>query len=83
MRDGDVPSGWMAILVQVMIIIGLLIFANQIPKLIEGITGIKASGNFSLNPLKTITQSPIAAGVPWRCRWWSCCRSWWYDSKCN
>lgn len=61
--NGDVPSGWMAILVQVMIIIGLLIFANQIPKLIEGITGIKASGNFSLNPLKTITQSPIAAGV--------------------
>lgn len=61
--NGDVPSGWMAILVQVMIIIGLLIFANQIPKLIEGITGIKASGNFSLNPLKTISQSPLAAGV--------------------
>ena len=61
--NGDVPSGWMARLVQVMIIIGLLIFANQIPKLIEGITGIKASGNFSLNPLKTISQSPLAAGV--------------------
>ena len=61
--NGDVPSGWMAILVQVMIIIGLLIFANQIPKLIEGITGIKASGNFSLNPLKAISQSPLAAGV--------------------
>lgn len=61
--NGDVPSGWMAILVQVMIIIGLLIFANQIPNLIEGITGIKASGNFSLNPLKTILQSPLAAGV--------------------
>lgn len=61
--NGDVPSGWMAILVQIMIIIGLLIFANQIPKLIEGITGIKASGNFSLNPLKAISQSPLAAGV--------------------
>ena len=61
--NGDTPSGWMAILVQVMVIIGLLIFAGQIPNLIESIIGIKMSGNFSLNPLKTITQSPIAAGV--------------------
>ena len=61
--NGDTPSGWMAILVQVMVIIGLLIFASQIPNLIESIIGIKMSGNFSLNPLKTITQSPIAAGV--------------------
>ena len=61
--NGDQPEGIMYMLVQVMIIIGLLIFANQIPKLIENITGLQMSGNFSLNPLKTITQSPIAAGV--------------------
>lgn len=61
--NGDTPTGWMSMLVQVMVIIGLLMFANQIPKLFENITGLKMSGNFSLNPLKTISQSPLAAGV--------------------
>ena len=45
-----------------LIIIGLLIFANQVPKLLGDLLGIKTEG-FSLNPMKKIGQSPLAAGV--------------------
>ena len=44
------------------IIIGLLIFANEVPKLIGDMFGVKSDG-FSLNPMKRINASPIAAGV--------------------
>ena len=45
-----------------LIIIGLLIFANQVPKLLGDLLGIKTEG-FSLNPMKKIGESPLAAGV--------------------
>ena len=48
---------------QALIIIGLLIFANEVPKLISDMLGIKSEG-FSLNPMKKIGASPIiGAGV--------------------
>ncbi len=47
---------------QALIIIGLLIFAGQAPKLIGDLFGVKL-GDFSLNPLKKINSSPFAAGV--------------------
>lgn len=50
-------------LAKVFIIIGILIFANQIPKLIGDLLGVKIDGNFSLNPMKKITSSPIANAV--------------------
>ncbi len=45
-----------------LIIIGLLIFAGQVPKLLEALLGIKM-GDFTLNPMKKITSSPLAGGV--------------------
>lgn len=46
--------------VTLFIIIGALMFASELPKLIEKITGIKMDGKFSLNPLK---NSPVASAV--------------------
>ena len=42
------------------IIIGALMFASQVPKLINEIFGTNMDGKFSLNPLKS---SPLAAGA--------------------
>lgn len=39
-------------LVRVLIILGALMFAKDLPKFIEEITGIKLDGGFSLNPFK-------------------------------
>lgn len=50
-------------LAKVFIILGILIFANQIPKLIGDLLGVKIDGNFSLNPMKKINSSPIANAV--------------------
>ena len=44
------------------IIIGLLIFANEVPKLIGDMFGVKSDG-FSLNPMKRIGTSPLAAAA--------------------
>ena len=46
----------------VLIIIGALMFANQVPNLIqELIPGAKLDGDFSLNPLRKIGASPLAS----------------------
>lgn len=45
------------------IYIGILMFANQLPKLISEILGIKFDGGFTLNPLKKLGASPLATGV--------------------
>lgn len=50
------PSG----LTAVFIILGALMFAKQLPKLIEDLTGIKLSGSFTLNPLKKLEEVPVA-----------------------
>lgn len=50
-------------IIHVFIIVGALMFAKQVPKLLEDITGIKLSGDFTLNPLKKIGQSPFAAAA--------------------
>lgn len=46
--------------VKVFIILGALMFAKQLPKLIEDITGLKMSGKFTLNPLKKLGEVPLA-----------------------
>lgn len=46
--------------VKVFIILGALLFAKQLPKLIEDLTGLKMSGKFTLNPLKKLGET----GVP-------------------
>lgn len=44
---------------QAMIIIGLLLFAKQVPKLIESIFGIKLDTKFTLNPMKRLGEVPM------------------------
>lgn len=44
------------------IVLGLLMFANQAPKLISDMFGIK-SGDFTMNPLKKIGQSSLATAA--------------------
>lgn len=50
-------------LVRVFVIMGVLMFAKQLPKLIEEISGIKLSGDFTLNPMKKLGASPFAAAA--------------------
>ena len=44
--------------VKVFIMLGALLFAKQLPKLIEDLTGLKMDGKFTLNPLKKIGEVP-------------------------
>jgi len=46
-------------LLDVFMIIGILIFAKQLPKIIEDMFGVKLDGKFSLNPLKRIEEEAI------------------------
>lgn len=48
---------------EILIILGALIFAQQLPKLISEITGINLEGSFSLNPMKKIGQSSLASAA--------------------
>lgn len=45
--------------VKVFIILGALLFAKQLPKLIEELTGFKMDGKFTLNPLKKLNETGI------------------------
>ena len=50
--------------VKVFIILGSLLFAKQLPKLIEELTGFKMDGKFTLNPMNKLRQTPlVGAGV--------------------
>lgn len=58
--------------IAIFIIIGALMFAKQLPKILEGL-GIKLDGGFQLNPLKKIEKDALggkaiskAAGVPFK-----------------
>lgn len=44
---------------QVFIILAALIFAKQLPKLLEEILGIKLDGNFQLNPFKKLEKEAL------------------------
>lgn len=45
--------------INLLIIIGILMFAKQLPKLLENIMGIKASGSFNLNPFKKLDEEAL------------------------
>ena len=53
--DGSYVSN---LLVKIFIIIGALMFAKQLPKILEGL-GIKLDGGFTLNPLKKIENEML------------------------
>lgn len=46
-------------LAKVFIIMGALLFAKQLPKLISDLTGAKLDGKFTLNPFKRAAEVPI------------------------
>ena len=48
-----------SIWVQIFVILGALIFAKQLPDLIQNITGIKMEGGFNLNPFKKIENEAL------------------------
>lgn len=47
----------------IFIILGALMFAKELPQLVQDLTGIKLDGSFTINPLKKIQQAPLAAGA--------------------
>ena len=51
------------VFVKVFIIIGALLFAKQLPQLIQDITGVKMDGKFTMNPLKKLGGVPLAGGA--------------------
>ena len=51
------------VFVKVFIILGALLFAKQLPKLLEDLTGMKLDGKFTLNPLKKLGEVPLAGGA--------------------
>lgn len=54
---GDYPGA--SIWVELFIVIGALMFAKQLPKLIQNITGINLDGGFNINPLKKISDQAL------------------------
>ena len=47
----------------IFILLGALMFAKEIPQLIQELTGIKLDSGFTINPLKKISEAPLAAGL--------------------
>lgn len=47
------------IFVRLFLILGTLMFAKELPKLVEEITGLKLGGKFEMNPLKKLSDVPI------------------------
>lgn len=51
-------------IVELFVIIGILMFAKKLPKLIEGvIPGLKLDGGFQLNPLKRISKDALGGNA--------------------
>lgn len=64
MKDITTGATQTSLLVKVLIILGALMFAKELPKFIEEITGIKLDGGFSLNPFKNnAVLGGIAGGL--------------------
>lgn len=55
----DVQLEGESLWINLLIIIGVLMFAKELPKLLESIMGIKMSGSFNLNPLKKIGDNAL------------------------
>lgn len=49
--------------VKVFIILGALLFAKELPKLLEELLGIKMGGKFTLDPRKKLGQVPLVGGM--------------------
>jgi len=49
--------------VKIFIIMGALLFAKQLPKLLEELTGLKMDGKFTMNPLKKVAEVPLVGNA--------------------
>ena len=63
--DGNIIAGSKSgdFFAQTFIIIVILMFVSQLPKLVGDILGIKMGSGFTLNPLKKIGAAPLAAST--------------------
>lgn len=52
-------TGDLKLILSIVLIIGCLMFAKELPKIIENILGIKISGEFSINPLKKVREQAL------------------------
>ena len=59
MNISSTDGSEVGLFVKVFIIMGVLLFAKQLPKLVEDLLGIKLAGNFQLNPLRKLEQVPL------------------------
>lgn len=59
----DVPTGLMAILVQVLVIFGILYFTKEVPKLLESIFGLKASGTLNFERINKIKGAALGGAM--------------------
>lgn len=59
-KTASEPVGLLA---YVFIILGFLMFAKELPKLVEEITGVKLAGDFTLNPMKKLEQVPLVGNA--------------------
>lgn len=53
---GERVTDWWVL---IFVIIGVLMFAKQLPKILEDALGIKGTGDFKLNPLKNLEENAI------------------------
>jgi hypothetical protein len=49
--------------VKIFIMLGALLFAKQLPKLITDLTGIELSGKFTMSPIKRVAEAPLIGGA--------------------
>jgi len=56
---GDMKLEGDSLWIRLLIIIGILMFAKELPKLLENIMGIKMAGSFDLNPFKKIGDNAL------------------------
>ncbi|MBQ6816795.1 MAG: hypothetical protein IJO27_00015, partial [Bacilli bacterium] len=51
------------IFVTIFVILGLLMFAKEFPKLLENILGMKGTGSLTLNPIKKLNEGMLGGGI--------------------
>ena len=61
--NGIAPEGNLNIFVFIMLVLGIFTFAKKVPQMIEGIFGIKMSGEMHLNPFKAIGENAGATAL--------------------
>jgi len=56
-------NSFTTLLVKILIIFGALMFAKQLPQLLESLLGFKFGGGFTLNPMNKLQQVPLVGAA--------------------